>query len=64
MHLNIGDLIVGGGFVVTGLIFLRHFRNQTITAHTKRLRLLSLAMIISGFALIFWRPMWTLAAAG
>ena len=64
MHINIADIAVGGLLVVTALMLLAHFRKQPDSPRTKKMRVLSIVMMILGFMVAVWDPMFALASSG
>jgi hypothetical protein len=56
---SLGDLIVGGLLVVNGIMMRAHFIKKQ--PEKKGMRLVCIAMMIIGFALILWNPMFSLA---
>lgn len=57
--MNVTDIVVGGGFVVTGVMLLQHFRKRPNMS--VKYRVMSIFLIIIGFALAMWDVMFALA---
>ena len=57
MHINIVDVVVGGLLVISAVIFLTHFRKQPDSPRTRKMRVLSIIMMILGWMVIVWDPL-------
>jgi len=61
VHFNIFDAILGGSQVVTGIVLLRHCRRQPDSTLMRKLRVLSILLMIIGWMLVVWDPVLALA---
>lgn len=62
MHFNIVDIVTGGLLVVTAVVFLKHFRKQPDSPKNRRLRVLSIIMMILGWIVMMWEPLFALVS--
>jgi hypothetical protein len=60
MHLNIVELVLGLNLVACGFIFLRHFRKLPDSAESRKWRKLSVVIMILGWLIALWDPMFAL----
>jgi hypothetical protein len=56
VHLNIFDVILGGSLVVSGVYLLKRCRREPDSALMRKLRVLSILLMIIGWMLVVWDP--------